>query len=572
MDAAPRTAAATAGLKPAGRTRDPALLLSVVVVWVLLAVFVVFPLVKVLVLAFEGPAGFSLAPLLDVLSRKSHYAAFWNSLLLGALVGLCGTVIGFFFAFTAVRANLSRRWTNLLDLAIILPLISPPFTTAIAMIFSFGPRGLITYDLLGIARFNVYGLHSTLFAETVTYFPIAYLTLKAILSGIDPNVEDMAFSLGAGRWRVFRTVTLPLTVPGLANSFLLLFAASLADFATPLILAGNSFPVLPTDAYMQITGLFDLKGGAVLSAVLLVPSFAVFVLQRYWVGRRAYVTITGRSGAQTEIKSVSPLVARLMLAGCLLCSLLVVYFYALLFYASIVMAFGANHLLTLKHYRVVFTEGLRAIQDTLLIAGAGMLLGGLYGVVVGYLVGKKRFFSRAAMELVSMINYSLPGTIVGIAYLIAFNAPPIVITGTAAIIVAAYVFRYGATGIRTTVAILQQIDPAIEEASHSLGAGTLTTFRRVTIPLVLPGLFAGLGVVFIRSMTAISATIFLVSIHWTLITVRILEKMTELELGVAAAFSVFVVAVVLAGTAAIGLGLRRFRQPGAPSMSSILGG
>ena len=117
---------------------------------------------------------------------------------------------------------------------------------------------------------------------------------------------------------------------------------------------------------------------------------------------------------------------------------------------------------------MVFTEGLRAIQDTLLIAGAGMLLGGLYGVVVGYLVGKKRFFSRGAMELVSMINYSLPGTIVGIAYLVAFNSPPLVITGTAAIIVAAYVFRYGATGIRTTVAILQQIDPAIEEASHSL--------------------------------------------------------------------------------------------------------
>ena len=150
MDAAPRTAAAAAaGPKPAGRARDPALLLSVAVVWVLLAVFILFPLVRVLLLAFEGPAGFSLAPLLDVLSRKSHYAALWNSLLLGALVGLAGTVIGFFFAFTAVRANLSRRWTTLLDLAIILPLISPPFTTAIAMIFSFGPRGLITYDLLG---------------------------------------------------------------------------------------------------------------------------------------------------------------------------------------------------------------------------------------------------------------------------------------------------------------------------------------------------------------------------------------------------------------------------------------
>jgi iron(III) transport system permease protein len=201
-----------------------------------------------------------------------------------------------------------------------------------------------------------------------------------------------------------------------------------------------------------------------------------------------------------------------------------------------------------------------------------MLLGGLYGVVVGYLVGKKQFLTKTAMEIVSMINYSLPGTIVGIAYLIAFNDKPIMITGTALIIIAAYVFRYGATGIRTTVAILQQIDPSIEEASHSLGADTVTTFRRITIPLILPGLFTGLGVVFIRSMTAISATIFLVSINWTLITVRILEKMTELELGVAAAFSILVVAIVLVVTGAIGGFLRLFRQPGAPSMSTMLGG
>jgi len=554
------------------KIRDPALFLSVVVIWAFLAFFILFPLVKILIMTFEKGGHFSLDHVLQILSRPHHYKAFWNSLLLGSLVGAAGTVLGFFFAFTAVRANLSKRWAAFLDLAIVLPLISPPFTTAIAMIFSFGPRGLITYDLFGIRGFNAYGLHSTFFAETVTYFPIAYLTLKAILAGIDPNVEDMAFSLGSSRWRVFRTVTLPLAVPGLANAFLLLFAASLADFATPLILAGNSFPVLPTDAFLQITGLFDFKGGAVLSFALLVPSLVVFVLQRYWVSRRYYVTITGKSGAQTAIKSVTPLAGQVLLAICILFSLLIVYFYALLFYASVVMAFGANYTLTLKHYRVVFTEGLKAIRDTLLIAGSGMLLGGLYGVVVGYLVGKKRFISRQVMEIVSMLNYALPGTIVGIAYLIAFNSPPFLITGTAAIIVAAYVFRYGATGIRTTVAILQQIDPSIEEASQSLGAGSLTTFRRVTLPLILPGLFAGLGVVFIRSMTAISATIFLVSLNWTLITVRILEKMTELELGVAAAFSILVVAIVLAGTAGIGLSLRGFRQPGAPSMSSILGG
>jgi iron(III) transport system permease protein len=367
-------------------------------------------------------------------------------------------------------------------------------------------------------------------------------------------------------------VTLPLTVPGLANAFLLLFAASLADFATPLILAGNSFPVLPTQAYLQITGLFDLKGGAVLSFVLLVPALAVYLLQRYWVSRRYYVTITGKVGAQTAIKSLAPWARVPLLGACLLVAGVILYFYVLLFYASIVVALGANHAWTWQHYRVIFTEGLKAIHDTLIIAGAGMPLGGLYGILLGYLVAKKIFPGRQAMEIVSMINYALPGTIVGIAYLIAFNDPPLVLTSTALIIVACYVFRYSPTGIRATVALLQQIDPSIEEASESLGASSGTTFRRITLPLILPAFFAGLAVVFIRSMTAISATIFLVSINWTLITVRILENITELSLGPAAAFSVLVVVIVFAVIILISGLLRRFRAAGAVEVTSILGG
>jgi len=552
--------------------KDPLLLVCLIVLWSLLILFILLPLIMLFAKTFEEGGQFTLANVISVFGDPNQRQALWNSLLLGSLVGLCGTALGFLFAYTAVRTNLSKKWTLFLDASIILPLISPPFTTAIAMIFSFGPRGLITYDLLGIKGFTVYGLHSTLFSETVTFFPIAYLTLKAIIAGIDPNIEDMAFSLGSSRWRVFRTVTLPLTVPGLANSFLLLFSASLADFATPLILAGNSFPVLPTQAYLQITGLFDLKGGAVLSFALLVPAFLVFLLQRFWVSRKYYVTISGKMGAQTQIKSVPSSIKYLLLGLCLFISAFIFYFYVLLFYASIVKAFGANFDWTLKHYRVVFTEGLKAIRDTLIIAGVGMPLGGIYSVILGYLVAKKTFPSRQAMEIVSMINYALPGTIVGIAYLLFFNDPPILLTGTAFIIIACYVFRYGPTGIRTTVAILQQIDPSIEEASSSLGAGTGTTFRRVTLPLILPAFFAGLGVVFIRSMTAISATIFLISIHWTLITVRILEKMTELELGVAAAFSILVVLIVFIVITAISLLLRLFRQPGAPEMANILGG
>ncbi len=544
--------------------RDPAVAATVLALWLLLALFVIYPLAMLLSRVLFDHGAFTAAGLAAVLTDRHQIRAFWNSLLLGLLVGVLGTALGFLFAFTAARCRLPRALLTAIDASVLLPLVSPPFTTAIAIIFSFGPRGLLTYDLLGIKGYTVYGLSSTLFSEALTYFPIAYLTLRPILAAIDSNIEGMALSLGASRVRVFRTVTLPLCIPGLANAFLLLFAASLADFATPLILAGNAF--------LQITGLFDLRGGAALSFVLLVPALIVFVLQRYWVSRRFYVTVTGKGAGQAPFDSVSPAVRVGLLAACALVALVVAYFYALLLYASLVVALGANHAFTLQHYRVIFTEGLKAIRDTLVIACVAMPLGGLYGIVLGYLVTRKVFPGRRTMEIASMVNYALPGTIVGIAYLIAFNEPPLLLTGTALIIIACYVFRYGPTGIRATVALLQQIDKSLEEASLGLGAGSGTTFRRVTLPLILPAFFAGLGVVFIRSMTAISATIFLVSISWTLITVKILENITELSLGPAAAFSVFVVAIVFAVIAIISRVLRHFRARGGLPVTSLLGG
>jgi len=555
-----------------GSGSDPVIAGTALLLWLLLALFVVYPLAMLLVRVLTDHGSFSTAGLATLLTDRHQIAALWNSLLLAALVGAVGTVLGFVFALVAARGALPRAVMTAIDASVLLPLVSPPFTTAIAMVFSFGPRGLITYELLGIKGYTVYGAASTLFAEAMTYFPIAYLTLRPMLSAIDSNVEAMARSLGASRWRVFRTVTLPLTIPGLANAFLLLFAASLADFATPLILAGNNFPVLPTQAFLQITGLFDLRGGAALSFVLLVPALAVFLLQRYWVSQRYYVTVTGKGAGQTPFDSLSPGARSMLLAVCAIVALIIVYFYALLLYASIVVALGANHALTLQHYRVIFSDGLKAIRDTLIIAGFAMPLGGLYGILLGYLVARKKFAGRTAMELVSMIDYALPGTIVGIAYLIAFNDPPLVLTGTALIIVACYVFRYGPTGIRATVALLQQIDKSLEEASTGLGAGSATTFRRITLPLIMPAFFAGLGVAFIRSMTAISATIFLVSISWTLITVKILENITELSLGPAAAFSVLVVVIVFVVIALIGRLLRLFRAPGSMPVTSLLGG
>lgn len=562
--------AAGARARPQRRTADPALAITVASLWLLLGLFVLYPLAMLFARTFVDHGTIDVTGIANLLRDRNQVRAFLNSLLLATLVGVVGTVLGFVFAFTAARARLPSYAVTAIDVAVLLPLVSPPFTTAIGWIFSFGPRGLITYGIFGLKGVTVYGLWSTMCAEALTYFPIAYLTLRPILAAIDPNIEGMALSLGASRARVFRTVTWPLCRPGLANAFLLLFAASLADFATPLILAGNQFPVLPTQAYLQITGLFDFRGGAVLSFALLVPALAVFLLQRYWVGQALYVTVTGKGAGQTPFDSVSPAARIVLVAVCIAVAAFVAYLYALLLYASVVVAFGANHTLTLQHYRVIFTDGMRAIRDTLIIAAFATPLGGLYGVLLGYLIARRSYPGRRTMEVISMINYALPGTIVGIAYLIAFNDPPLVLTGTALLLVACYVFRYGPTGVRATIALLQQIDRSLEEASQGLGARSGVTFRRVTLPLILPAFFTGLGVVFIRSMTAISATIFLVSISWTLVTVKILENMTELALGPAAAFSVFVVVVVFVVIGLIGYALRRLRAPGLAPVTSFL--
>ena len=553
--------------------RDPVVAPAVLLIWGAVALFVLYPLGRLLVLTFwnDGP---SLDAVRGLVGDWTHRAALVNSLLLAALVGIAGTVLGFAFALLAVRANLPRWCSRALDAVVLLPLISPPFTAAIALIFALGPRGLISYHVFGLTRVNIYGLWGTLLSETLTYFPIAYLTLKAVLANVDANLEDSAFSLGARRWRVFRTVTLPLTTPGVANAFLLVSAASLADFATPLILAGTRFPVLPTQAFLQITGLYDMRGGAALCFLLLVPALAVFAGQRWFTERRGgtFVTVTGKVGAVTRVKSLSPSAVLGLAAGCGVVVVLVLVCYLLIFAASVVRGLGADNSLSLAHYAHVFSGGLKAVRDTLIIAAICMPVGGLFAVVLGFLVARTQFPGRRALEFVAMMNYALPGTIVGIAYLVAFNDPPLALTGTAFILVVCYVFRYSLAGTRATSAVLAQIDPSIEEASASLGARRDVTFRRVVLPLIRPALLAGMTVLFIRGMTAISATIFLVSLDWSLVTVRILEGITNLELGQASAFSMVVIALVYLAVFVASLAMRRLNAGSLGQAGTLLGG
>ena len=531
--------------------REPSLLITVILISGLLLLFVVFPLFQVFKTCFIARDGstLTLKYVWELFSKSYNRQPLYNSIVLGICVALLGTTVGFACAYAVTKTDM--RFKRLLQVSTLLPIISPPFVIALSAILLFGRNGIITRKLLqeglGIdlyaAGFDIYGLTGLVIVQTLAYSPTAYLVLVGVLSSIEPALEEAASNLGASRWKVFRTVTVPLSLPGIVNAMLLLFIESMADFGNPLILAGR-FNVLSVQAYLQITGNDNLPGGATLAMALLLPSLAVYFLQHYLLRQRAFVAVTGRAsgtGVQTVDKRIHyPLMAICWGAvGC------VFLFYGLVLVGSFTRLWGVDYSLTLNNYTEAFRLGADYIWDSLLLAAIATPLTGLLGMVVAFLVKRKQFMGRGLMDVTSMLSFAVPGTVVGIGYILAFNQPPLMLRGTAAIIVLLFIFRNMPVGMRAAAASLDQIDHSLEEASTNLGAGSLTTFRRILLPLITPAFFAGLAYSFVRCMTAISAVIFVVSGRWNLITVAILGFVENSDFSQAAALSIILIMFVM---------------------------
>jgi len=537
--------------------KDPYLFFFLIAVWGFIALFILFPFIKLFASAFIVDGQLSFSGIKENIADKYTIRALFNSLILAISVSVTGTIIGYLFALIVTRTSVPKILKILISAITLLPLISPPFTSSISLTLALGPNGMLL-RFFGIENLNIYGFLGTWLSESLTYFPVAFMVISAVLNTMNASLDDAAMSLGASKSRVLKTVTLPLSIPAIGNSILLLFSSSLADFATPLILGGQSFPVLPTQAYLQITGLFDIHGGASISFLLLVPALIVFWLQRMVIGNKSFVTVTGKNGAQSNFVKLPKSVSLVMWSICSIVIAFILYLYFIILWGSLIQTWGINNSLTLKNYKYVFTYGHKAITDTLKIGLVSTVVGTLLGVIIGYIVERKNFISKRALDIASMMNYALPGTVVGIAYIVAFNSKPFILTGTMTILVAAYIFRYYATGIRSVMTSLQQIDPALEEASMSLGASSARTFTHVTVPLIIPAVLTGMRYLFIHCMTAISATIFLVSVRWTLLTTRILESMTELQFSQACAFSVILILIVFIADALMNFMLKTY--------------
>jgi iron(III) transport system permease protein len=537
--------------------RDPLLLTLLAAIALAIAVFVVYPLVRVFLASLQADGQWSLAGYAELAERRLYRNALLNSLGVGALVGVVSVAIGYLAAFVLTRLDVPGR--TLLHYVTILPIVSPPFVSAVSIVFLFGFNGLVTRQILGLDDFSIYGMHGVVLSQVFTFAPIAYLSLSGVLASISPTLEDAALNIGATRWQTFWKVSFPLSLPGIAGAFLIVFIESMADFGNPLVLAGAAFPMLAPQAYLEITGSFNLSRGATLAVVLLIPSLTAFAIQRYYLAKRQYITVTGKPTASTS-KIVSPAVKWLLYGLVVGFALLVAAFYAVILVGAFTKVWGFNYAPTLNHFIYVFDVGRQSVIDTLIVAVISTPISGLLGMLIAFLVVRRTFPGRTALEFGSILSFAVPGTVVGIGYILAFNDYPLILTGSLAILVLCFVFRYVPVGIQSGVAVLRQIDPSIEEAAQNLGADGLTTFRKVTLPLIAPAFFSGLVYAFVRAMTAISAAIFLVSANWNLMTVQILNQVGSGRLGVAAAFSVVVIVIVLIAIGLIGAFVNRWSR------------
>lgn len=557
----------------------------------LLVLFVFLPLASILSAAVFEDGHFSPGALaarlaapeaweLSCISGGLSCGVVWNTLALALLTGVLATLLGLAFALLSARGGLAGQ--PAFRAMAILPLITPPFVVSMALIVLFGRAGIVTqflWDTFDIPRSRwIYGLPGVLLAQVLGLAPVAFMLLEGGVRAIGPSLEEAASTMGASRLTIFRTVTWPLLKPALAASFLLAFVESLADFGNPLVLGGD-FDVLSTRIFFAIAGARNDPGRAAALALLLLGlTFGAFAVQSLWLGRRRYTTLTGKGDAGLPAplpKSLKRLCSALAWPWIAFTAAV----YGVILAGGFVhdigrgdMTFTWRHLLT--GFGIEFDRGMTfrgaawdSLFTTLEVAAISAPLTAGLGILLAWLLARQQFRGRGALEFMAMLSFAIPGTVVGVAYIMAFNVPPIELTGTGLILVVCFVFRNLPVGMRGGLAALAQIDRSLDEASATMGAGALATLRRVVLPLLRPAIIAALAFSFVHAMTAVSAVIFLVSAQYNLATVYIVGRVEAGEMALAIAYSTVLIVIMLA----VVLGIERLvgraqlgrRAPGA---------
>ena len=546
---------------------DPIMVTTIVLLITFLTLFILYPLAILLVdsVLSDGHVTLKIFQRIFTDPTSNFPAAITNTLRVGFVVGILSTIIGLLFAYVEVYVRMNKIAGGLFKVVSMLPVVSPPFVLSLSMIMLFGKAGLITRFLLGIYDNDVYGYWGIVIVQTLTFFPVCYMMMKGLLKNIDPSLEEAARDMGASRMKVFTSVTLPLLLPGLGNAFLVTFIESIADFANPMIIGGN-YNTLATTIYLQITSGYERENATAMAVVLLCITLAMFAVQKYYLESKTAATLTGKaSRARMLIEDKSVTVPLTIL--CALAAIFVIGMYVCVPIGAMFPTWGLHFTpLTFKWFGQVFQKynGLKAFKDSFVLSLIAAPITALLSMIISYLVVKRNFKGKGFIEAVSMLAMAVPGTVLGVGYIRGYSQGLFhtgalqFIYNSAAILIIVFVVRSLPTGTRSGISALRQIDKSIEESAYDMGADSFKVFMTVTLPLIKDSFLSGLVTAFVRSITAISAIILLVTPSFLLITVQINEFAEKGAFSIACAFATILILITYGAVLLMNLVMKFF--------------
>jgi len=505
--------------------------------FLLLAFFLLYPIIAVLLKSLQGPSGFTLGHYQAFFSTDYYFQSLYNTLLLGVINTVVCVVVGFCLAYMTTRGPwLLRKPFKVIAL---IPLIAPPYLFALSLIILFGRNGLVTRAL--DLHWQLYGFTGVVISQSLAFIPLAYMMIESTLMSLNPNLEESAYDMGATEATILRTITIPLLAPGLLKAALLIFVMTIAEFGNAAILGGRT-PFLAPDTYTVITGESDFNMGSVLSVVLIVPCIIIFFVHNYLLEGKKFTTIGGKPVA-SEPRKITPLVLVPFVIITTVAAGAILVCFGVVFVASFYKILGVTHNAVLSNY-LDFTSN-HAIYNSIRVSFMAAVIGAAIGVLLAYVIVRGKFFGRSFIEMVSLSGFALPGTVLGIGYLLAFSAPPLKLTGGIMILALNCVFRFIAVGVEAGISKLHQIHIEIEEASADLGASFFTTFYKIVLPIMFPAFIAGFVYTFMTAIVSLSAVVFLVSPGFDLASVKIFDAAVYGEIGIASATTMKLVLIVM---------------------------
>lgn len=505
--------------------------------FVLLAIFLAYPLVMVFIKSFWGDDGFTLTFYQEFFTYNYYYWSFLNTMILGLSTMFILVVVGFCFAYMTTRGPMWMR--KPLKICALMPLCAPPYIFSISLITLFGRNGMIN-NFFGM-DFNIYSWTGVILAQCLAFLPLSFMMIENVLNSQNPSLEESASDMGASQSTIIRTITIPLAAPGVLKAALLVFVMTIAEFGNPAILGGR-LPFLAPDTYLMITGEGDFNMASVLSVVLMVPCLVIFVLHNYILKGKGYTTIVGKPTA-VDPKEIAPGIKAFLLAIVLPVALMVVLCFAVIVIGSFVKIVGVDNTFVWDH--MFNMQSNQAIFNSVKLSLMAGLFGAIVGTLLAYVIMRGKFRGRNVMEMLALSGFALPGTVIGVGYIMAFNKPPLLLAGTIWILVLNCAFRFLAVGVEAGISKLHQISIEIEEASADLGADFVTVFFKVILPIMFSAFIAGFIYTFMTTMMSLSSVIFLVTPGFDLAAVYIYLTAQLGELGLASAATVKMILIVL---------------------------